>query len=117
MFEAIVAAVKRREPKPDFVFFTGDLAFSGTKAEYDLLRDRFLNPLRKALPDGCPIFTVPGNHDVDRNRCGLPRIWIEYENGALNTFQKVDAAGLKRRADLLLPRFEAYREIEKEFAA
>lgn len=117
MFEAIVAAVKEREPRPDFVFFTGDLAFSGSKPEYDLLRDRFLNPLCEALPDGCPIFTVPGNHDVDRTRCGAPRIWIEHENGALNTFQKVDSAGLKRRTDLLLPRFEAYREIEQEFAA
>lgn len=116
MFEAIVAAVKEREPKPDFVFFTGDLAFSGSKPEYDLLRDRFLSPLREALPDGCPIFTVPGNHDVNRKRVVNPRTWIGNET-ELNTFQKVDQDGKQKRIDAILPRFEAYREIELEFAS
>lgn len=116
MFEAIVAAVKAREPQPDFVFFTGDLAFSGIKAEYDLLRDRFLTPLRKVLPTGCPIFTVPGNHDVNRKRVVNPRTWIGNE-AERNTFQKVDQDGRQKRVDAILPRFEAYREIEREFAS
>ena len=116
MFEAIVAAVKEREPKPDFVFFTGDLAFSGSKPEYELLRDRFLNPLRGALPDGCPIFTVPGNHDVSRKRVVNPRTWIGNE-AERNTFQKVDQDGRQKRVDAILPRFEAYREIEQELSA
>lgn len=116
MFEAIVTAVKEREPKPHFVFFTGDLAFSGGKPEYDLLRDRFLNPLREALPDECPIFTVPGNHDVNRKRVVNPRTWIESETER-NAFQKVDQDGRQKRVDAILPRFEAYREIEQELAA
>lgn len=116
MFEAIVAAVKERELIPDFVFFTGDLAFSGSKPEYDLLRDRFLSPLREALPNGCPIFTVPGNHDVNRKRVVNPRTWIGNET-ELNTFQKVDQDGQQKRVDAILPRFKAYREIELEFAS
>ena len=76
MYRQIVEAVKQRTEKLDFVFFTGDLAFSGKDAEYDLLDERFLRLLIPELPDGCPIFTIPGNHDVDRYRAGNPRAWM-----------------------------------------
>jgi predicted phosphodiesterase len=52
----------------DFVLVSGDLAFSGNAAEYDLARE-FLEAL--ATVAGVPresIFCVPGNHDVDRDR-------------------------------------------------
>ena len=39
MFDAIIDAVKGREHKPDVVFFTGDLAFSGQAQEYALFED------------------------------------------------------------------------------
>jgi len=92
MFDAIVVAVRLRDPKPDFVFFTGDLAFSGSVGEYDLLRDRFLEPLKSVLRDGCPIFTVPGNHDVNRKRSVNPRLWMEDEYER-TLFQQVGADG------------------------
>ena len=41
MYDKIVAEVKQHPTQPDFVFFTGDLAFSGTEKEYDSLRQRF----------------------------------------------------------------------------
>jgi len=48
------------------VLVTGDIAFSGSKAEYDHATD-WLRDFCRAL--GCPaenVWVVPGNHDVDR---------------------------------------------------
>lgn len=56
--------VRRQIGTPDFVFLTGDIAFSGT--EYDDVRS-WLEDLSKATGVTCDkIFMVPGNHDVDR---------------------------------------------------
>ena len=116
MYEAIVAEVKGIQEKPDLLFFTGDLAFSGTAAEYELLKDRLLTPLRAVLPPDCPLFTVPGNHDVDRKRATKPRLWMVDEEERV-AFQKVDGEGQRKRRDALLPRFEGYRELEKAVSA
>lgn len=54
--------------KPDAIFITGDLTYSGQKEEFDLF-NKFLNELINVteLPlDRC--FCVPGNHDVDRSQ-------------------------------------------------
>jgi predicted MPP superfamily phosphohydrolase len=116
MYEAIIRNVERQQAKPDLVFFTGDLAFAGTAAEYDLLQKRFLTPLRAALPEDCPIFTVPGNHDVDRKRAGNPRSWMTASEEQ-RLFQQVDAAGRQKRIDMILPRLEGYRAIERSLGA
>lgn len=115
MYEAIISEVNAN-PHVDFVFFTGDLAFSGTSDEYKLLSDRFLTPLRAVLPATCTFFMVPGNHDVDRRRVLKPRLWIVDEQERA-VFQNVDAEGQRKRADALLPRFEAYRELEAKYSA
>ena len=52
----------------DFVLASGDLAFSGQAAEYALVRS-YLEELCSVA--GVPqdrVFTIPGNHDVDRGR-------------------------------------------------
>jgi hypothetical protein len=59
---------------------------------------------------------VPGNHDVDRTRVGKPRVWMTDEEER-TAFQKIGDEGKRKRGDALLPRFEAYRAIEEEFAA
>jgi hypothetical protein len=52
--------------RPDFVVVSGDLAFSGQPAEYDLA-GRFFDDLLQATGLGKErLFLVPGNHDVDR---------------------------------------------------
>ncbi len=52
----------------DFVFFTGDLAFSGKKTEYEAARDLLLELVRQALNlDKDRLFLIPGNHDLDRS--------------------------------------------------
>jgi len=53
-----------RELAPDFIFFTGDVAFSGQQEEYKAAKN-FLRPLVEAFPSKKPLlFLVPGNHDV-----------------------------------------------------
>jgi hypothetical protein len=116
MYDAIVQNVIARREKPNLVFFTGDLAFSGARDEYNLLERRFLKPLRNALGADCPILTVPGNHDVDRKRVVNPRSWMA-EPEQQRIFQQVDAEGRQKRADTILPRFENYRALEESLQA
>lgn len=116
MYDAIVAEVRGNPHKPDLVFFTGDLAFSGTAAEYELLKERLLIPLRSVLSANCPLFIIPGNHDVDRKRVVNPRLWMMNENERA-AFEKIDDEGQRKRIDALLPRFDGYRALEREFSS
>ncbi len=53
---------------PDFVFFTGDVAFSGHPSEYDVALS-FFAELQESIPNGsdAEFIVVPGNHDVSRS--------------------------------------------------
>lgn len=59
--------------RPDFIFFTGDLAYGAVGGEnmadqYQLVRN-FLEAVRTAFQPEIPIrdiYLVPGNHDIDR---------------------------------------------------
>ena len=56
--------------KIDFVVFSGDLAFSGSMAEYTAAYRELLAPVMEAvdLADRFDrLVIVPGNHDIDRN--------------------------------------------------
>ncbi|MEM7391430.1 MAG: SUMF1/EgtB/PvdO family nonheme iron enzyme, partial [Verrucomicrobiota bacterium] len=78
--------MRGRNIAPDFVCVTGDLAFSGQRAEYDSARS-FLEELASTLNLAVrkQFFIVPGNHDVDRKAtmmtAGL-RSTITEENAA-----------------------------------
>lgn len=56
---------------PDWVFFTGDVAWSGKKLEYEQA-GRFFGELagKLGLKPAKHFFMVPGNHDVDRSAIG-----------------------------------------------
>ena len=56
MLGRCVAALCRREPKPDLIVLTGDLVDRGMAAEYVHLR-KLLAPLSS------PLVVIPGNHD------------------------------------------------------
>lgn len=60
--------------KVDFVVFSGDLAHSGQREEYNLALKDFIRPVLEAAdvePEN--LFIVPGNHDVDRGKLSLPQ--------------------------------------------
>lgn len=115
MYGKIIEEVNKRADKPDLVFFTGDLAFSGTKAEYEKLQAGFIAPLREALPDAL-FFPVPGNHDLMRKRGTKPRSWIGDEDES-KLFHAASPEGAQKRADALFVRFSNYAEFEQGFAA
>ncbi|MBF0136261.1 MAG: metallophosphoesterase, partial [Magnetococcales bacterium] len=61
-----------RQGAPDLLLITGDIAWSGAKAEYDSF-DRFLDQLLTWLTDNGKhskplVIPVPGNHDLDRRQ-------------------------------------------------
>ncbi|GEM_PF-2228273 len=64
--------------KPDFVFFTGDVAKTGNRSEY-AEASSFFDKLLSALElKRSRLLVVPGNHDVDRSQSnGLSR---EFQN-------------------------------------
>jgi len=53
--------------RPDFVAVSGDVAFSGQPAEYDLARQFFDDLLQVTALGKDRLFLVPGNHDADRS--------------------------------------------------
>ena len=91
----------------DFVLVTGDIAFSGQEAEYELAAI-FMQKLSEAASvDISRFFFVPGNHDVDRHVHEFAHV------GALQILtsqQEVDRAlgDVDRIADLVA-RQAAYR--------
>lgn len=55
---------------PDFVFITGDIANSGNENEYNTFSSDFITPLKEIISEKNSeilIYSVPGNHDVNRN--------------------------------------------------
>lgn len=114
MYDEIIEEV-RRHPKPDLVFLTGDMAFGGAKDEYERLESGFIYPLKKILPDA-PMFTIPGNHDVDRKAGTKPRLWIGDPEES-EAFQAPDVNGKRKRREVLLPRFAAYADFDKRVSS
>lgn len=105
MYDQILAEVQR-QPKPDIVFVTGDVAYAGRDTEYQSLEESFIRPLKALVGDCCPLLIVPGNHDLDRDRSVPPRSWVN--ETTLRSFQAVSTEGAMRRKDTVGPRFEAY---------
>lgn len=54
---------------PDFIFITGDVANSGKKTEYEQFVEHLIAPIVELFGNDFldNIFTVPGNHDLNRN--------------------------------------------------
>lgn len=86
----------------DLIIFSGDLAYSGEFDQY-VVAERFFQELGQVLLDKTgrapALFSVPGNHDVDRKELGLAalpkmleRMWddVEYD------FWGADADGLRQ---------------------
>jgi DNA repair exonuclease SbcCD nuclease subunit len=90
----------------DLVIITGDIAFSGKKAEYDVA-DEFFDRLRKitGLPNA-RFFIVPGNHDVDRD---MVTKWYIKTWYAFNTQDDITAALTdKNLFPILIQKFTEY---------
>jgi predicted phosphodiesterase len=61
-----IATQIARGLQPDFVVFTGDVAYHGKDSEYKLACEGFFDPLLHVTGlEKDRLFVVPGNHDVD----------------------------------------------------
>jgi predicted phosphodiesterase len=59
----------------DFIVFSGDIAFSGEKDEFELANEQLIDPVRKIIGEArgvtgqeVSIYCVPGNHDIQRSQ-------------------------------------------------
>lgn len=87
---------------PDFVFFTGDIAQSGQRDQYDKFNE-FLAQLKIALNveknSNIRFFFVPGNHDVDRDN--LPPYDRRSVLNCSDTFTPTELGAKKRKLAVL----------------
>jgi hypothetical protein len=64
-----IGRMTRQGLAPDLIVLTGDIAYSGKAAEYDLARAWITSELLPAAKLGVDrLVIVPGNHDADRSR-------------------------------------------------
>ncbi|MFN0104157.1 MAG: metallophosphoesterase family protein [Bryobacteraceae bacterium] len=61
-----VAEYAKRGRRPDLIFATGDIAFSGKAAEYEIAGKFFDHLLSAVGLEKSRLFVIPGNHDADR---------------------------------------------------
>lgn len=56
---------------PDAVFITGDIANEGLEEQYNIFINEFLLKLLDIYKDLDNVYIVPGNHDLNRNKCQI----------------------------------------------
>ena len=71
----VAERIEQEGLQPDFLAVSGDIAFSGQPAEYDLARRFFDDLLRTTELPKERLFLVPGNHDVNRSLVSRGRRW------------------------------------------
>ncbi len=100
--------------QPEFIVFSGDVAYHGRDDEYQFAAEHFFEPLLKATNlSQKELFLVPGNHDVD---------WeiIELLSPDLANFlddrEKVNKLlGSEKRRDIIFQSMANYRKFVHEF--
>ena len=92
----------------DLVIFAGDLAYSGTAAEYDALLATVVEPLRQIPEIQDAIFvSVPGNHDLNCHGT-YPITWSTLGSHRRNMFWNTDDEGRELRLNRAKG-FESYQ--------
>jgi 3',5'-cyclic AMP phosphodiesterase CpdA len=99
--------------RPDFIAMTGDLAFSGKPAEYELARSFFDELLQITKLPRERLFVVPGNHDVNRGLVtnGAKAITNALiDRGSVNSLLATDAD-----RQLVMARFKPYAKFVNDY--
>lgn len=74
LFKYILEHIKENKEKgfiPDAIFITGDIADKGREEQYDTFTNDFLIHLLDINSELPKVYIVPGNHDLDRDKCVL----------------------------------------------
>ncbi|MBN1139663.1 MAG: metallophosphoesterase [Anaerolineae bacterium] len=101
--------------RPDFVAVTGDLAFSGKPAEYELVRQFLDELLRVTGLDKGRLFLAPGNHDVDRSL--ITRGAQAIGDGLTDRDSANDVLATPADRQLMMARFRGYKAFVNGYLA
>jgi tetratricopeptide (TPR) repeat protein len=118
LHEDLLRLEARRIPKPDVIFITGDIAFSGLKSQYDGAA-RWLEELIAEIKlSTSDVFSVPGNHDVQRDVDGTNRQVSRLIDRLRSGDESLDEAlGSQSDKELLEKRLINYLDFTKQFFA
>jgi len=93
----------------DFIFCTGDIAYSGKPSEYKLAKEFFDDLLEITGLKKEQLFFVPGNHDVDWDRLPDLEISIESDKDADEFFSSED------KLRKFIEPFHGYQEFTRHY--
>jgi predicted phosphodiesterase len=101
--------------RPDLILVSGDIAYSGQPAEYELARAFFDDLLAAVDLPPERLFLVPGNHDVDRDLVSFP---AEATAGMLTDRDRTNQVLSQRKnRQLMLERFQGYAAFVNDYFA
>lgn len=115
LFRAIHAHMKEQSEKgfvPDMIFITGDIANTGIEKEYNTFVDEFLLPILDIYNPLPKMYIVPGNHDVNREKCGVAALSLYDVIQKRGSFFDTDANGLNERQEI----FERFAGFHNAFS-
>lgn len=106
---------KHVAPPPNAIFITGDIASTGAAHEYEAIGPKLRALARELFIPDTSIYTVPGNHDVQRS-AGQEGLLKPAFAGVRNTGRIDDALESKDLEKLLATRFQNYLDFAKRYA-
>ncbi len=115
LFKSIHAHMKEQKEKgmvPDMIFITGDIADKGRKEEYTAFINDFLLPIVDIYDTFPEIYIVPGNHDINREKCSAAALSLYDVPRQITNFFDTDEKGLEKRQEI----FERFSEFRYSFS-
>lgn len=111
LFKSIHAHMKEQKEKdilPDVIFITGDIANKGKKEEYAIFANEFLLPIVDIYDEFPKVYIIPGNHDIDREKCDVAALSLYDVPQRKPTFFDTDEKGWEKRKEIF-ERFAEFR--------
>lgn len=109
-----IGHVRDQLGRPDYVFVTGDIAYSGKRIEFEAAGNWFARLTGLLEIELDQVFLVPGNHDVDRDRTkdalvNSVHVSMRRDPGLLSKLLDED------RADVIWYKLDEYHAFAGEF--
>jgi formylglycine-generating enzyme required for sulfatase activity len=99
--------------RPDLILVSGDIAFSGQPAEYELARAFFDELLDATDVPRERLLLVPGNHDVDRDLVSFPAEATAEKLTDRDSTNRV--LGHRKNRQLMFERFQGYAAFVNDY--
>ena len=119
--QVVTEAIRRDVEKqltwtPDFIFVTGDIAFSAKPEQYQQAGEWLRKLVEAARTSTYALRLVPGNHDVDRTLASAPHVHGAHEAIRRKPGEIDDFLHEEQSRKLLGDKLEAYVRFVKELA-